>query len=341
MSIAVAILNYNGKQYLEEFLPSVIEHSKSAQIWVIDNCSTDDSVAFIKSNHPSIQIIINESNGGFAKGYNDGLKHIKADYYVLLNSDVLVTENWITPCIEVLEQDNQIAAVQPKVLSYKNRNSFEHAGAAGGFLDRNYYPFCRGRIFEIIEEDKGQYDDVKEIFWATGACLFIRSDKYHEFGGFDEDFFAHMEEIDLCWRLKRQNLKIFYCGLSHVYHVGGGTLSYMSPRKTYLNFRNSLFMIFKNHNGPVITKIFHRLLYDTLGGVLFISKFQFRHFWAILRAHIALYINFKTLYRKRNSLKENAQNYNQAGLYNKNITIKKFINGVKKYSELDSSDFYK
>ncbi|UKN02034.1 glycosyltransferase family 2 protein [Paracrocinitomix mangrovi] len=338
MKIAVVILNYNGKDYLDKFLPSVIQNSADAEIWVVDNCSTDDSVSFLQSEYPQIHLVENESNGGFAKGYNDGLKKIEADYYVLLNSDVEVTPNWIQPCIELFQQDDKIAALQPKILAEQNRHQFEHAGAAGGFLDKNYFPFCRGRIFDIVEEDKGQFNDTKEVFWATGACLFIKADLFHQMGGFDEDFFAHMEEIDLCWRLKRHGYKIYYCGHSTVYHVGGGTLNYMHPRKTYLNFRNSLYTIYKNHEGS-LSILFRRMVLDGIAASLFLLKFQFKHFWAVFKAHMSLYANLKSLKKKRNALKQSTSTFNAVGLYNKNITFKKFLGGVKYFKDLKDSDF--
>lgn len=340
MKIAVVILNYNGQEYLEKFLPSVISNSGDAEIWVIDNQSTDNSVEYLKTNFSSVQIVINHENGGFAKGYNDGLQHIEADYYVLLNSDVEVTENWISPCVQIMEEDPKIAAVQPKVLSYKEKDKFEHAGAAGGFLDKNFYPFCRGRIFDSVEQDNGQYNDNVEIFWATGACMFVRADLFHQQNGFDNDFFAHMEEIDLCWRLKRKGFKIFCCGSSTVYHVGGGTLNYMNPQKTYLNFRNSLYMIVKNYEGKLFFKLFTRLVIDGLGANLFLLKFQFKHFWAVFKAHMALYARWGKLKKKRRELKAASISFNRTGIYSKNITIKKFLSGIKKFTELDQKDFH-
>ncbi|MEX1003383.1 MAG: glycosyltransferase family 2 protein [Crocinitomicaceae bacterium] len=339
MEVAVVILNYNGENYLKQFLPSVLLHSQQATIWVVDNCSTDDSLAFLRREYPQVKIVENSENGGFAKGYNDGLKNICADYYILLNSDVEVTENWITPCIELMESDPEIAAVQPKILSQKNKSKFEHAGAAGGYLDKNYFPFCRGRIFEKVEEDKGQYDDTVEVFWATGACLFIRSTVFHRFNGFDEDFFAHMEEIDLCWRMKRCGLKVFACGSSKVYHVGGGTLNYLNPQKTYLNFRNSIFMIFKNHEGRM-SRVFGRMMLDGLAATLFLFKLQFRHFWAVFRAHIALYRNWRKLKNKRKELSLSSTSFNKKGLYKKNIIFKKFLGGVSSFRDLNTKDFY-
>ena len=334
MEIAVVILNYNGKNFLDKFLPNVIKYSKNATIYVADNCSTDDSVEFLKRSYPDIKLIINPENGGFAKGYNDALKHVDADYYVLLNSDIEVTPNWIEPCIELLEKNNSIAALQPKILAYHNKTHFEHAGAAGGYLDRDFYPFCQGRIFNEVEFDNGQYNKSHEVFWATGACLFIRAELYHSIGGLDDDFFAHMEEIDMCWRLKQQNHKIYYCAESTIYHVGGGTLNYDNPKKTYLNFRNSLFMIAKNYDGNLFLKVFKRLLIDGLAGVMFIFKLQFKHCWAIIRAHFAFYKNIKSLLQKRKVIKINRTTFNTVGLYKNSIIFKKYFNGIKKFSDL-------
>jgi hypothetical protein len=339
LEIAVVILNYNGENFLKEFLPSVISYSKEASIYVVDNCSTDNSVQLLKNEFPEIKVVINNENGGFAKGYNDGLKNICADYYVLLNSDIEVTPNWIMPCIKLMENDKSIAGVQPKILAYHNKKIFEHAGAAGGFLDKDFYPFCQGRIFDLVEEDIGQYNDDKEVFWASGACLFVRAELYHKLGGLDEDFFAHMEEIDFCWRLKKQNYKLFYCSNSKVYHVGGGTLNYMSPSKTYLNFRNSLYMIAKNYDGSLFFKIFKRLILDGLAGGLFLIKFQFSHIWAIIKAHISFYANLSPLLKKRKIIKQSQTKFNATGLYKKSILTQKFIKGVKTFSDLNPKDF--
>ncbi len=339
LEIAGVILNYNGENFLKDFLPSVIAHSKNATIDVVDNCSTDNSVNFLKENYPLVKLVINQENGGFAKGYNDGLKHISADYYVLLNSDIEVTPNWIAPCIELMESDKSIAGVQPKILAYHNKKQFEHAGAAGGFLDKDFYPFCQGRLFEIVEEDNGQYNQNKEVFWASGACLFVRANLYHQLGGLDEDFFAHMEEIDFCWRLKKQNYKLFYCADSKVYHVGGGTLNYMSPRKTYLNFRNSLYMMAKNYDGNLLLKIFKRLVLDSLAGGLFLVKFQFSHIWAIIKAHFSFYAQLPNLLKKRKIIIQSQTTFNPIGLYNKSIIAQKFLKGTKKFTDLNPIDF--
>jgi GT2 family glycosyltransferase len=338
MNVAVVILNYNGQSYLEQFLPAVVEHSEGAEIYVVDNASTDDSVHFLKTHYPDIKLVVNTSNGGFAKGYNDGLKSICADIYVLLNSDVEVTEGWLSAPVELLKKQEEIAAIQPKILAFHDKTRFEHAGAAGGFLDQNYFPFCRGRIFQEVEEDLGQYNDEKEVFWASGACLFIRANDFHQMNGFDADFFAHMEEIDLCWRLKKQNRQIYYSGKSVVYHVGGGTLNYDTPKKTYLNFRNSLFMIIKNHHGMLFPKLVWRMCLDGLAGAVFIAKFQFAHFAAVFKAHMSVYARLRTFLKKRKALKTSTKP-TLTGLYKGNITFRKFLGGVNKYSQLKQDKF--
>ena len=253
MKTAIVILNYNGKAHLEKYLPSVIAHTfppsgrfGETSIVLADNGSTDDSVSFLKTNFPEIKLLCFDKNYGFAGGYNLALKEIKADVYVLLNSDVKVTEGWLTASLQALESDETIVACQPKILSDLKREYFEHAGAAGGFIDKLGFPFCRGRILTHLEQDSGQYNDIADIFWATGACLFIRAEAFHGAGGFDSRFFAHMEEIDLCWRLKARGHRIVCVPESKVYHLGGGTLKVENPQKTYLNFRNNLLMLYKN-----------------------------------------------------------------------------------------------
>ncbi|SHG27612.1 glycosyltransferase family 2 protein [Flagellimonas flava] len=300
MNVAVVILNWNGKTLLEKFIPSVVAHSQDASIYVVDNASEDESVAFVSKTYPQIQIVQNSSNGGFAKGYNDGLQHIEADIYCLLNSDVEVTSNWLDPILKVFNEHSDAAIIQPKILDLKKRTYFEYAGAAGGFIDRLGYPFCRGRIFQALEKDIGQYNDVKEVFWATGACMFIKSSVFRELGGFDEDYFAHQEEIDLCWRAKNRGYKVFYVGLSHVYHLGGSTLKNMNPKKTFLNFRNSLYSITKNlPRKMALPIIFFRLLLDGVAAVRFVFQLKPGHCIAILRAHLSFYANFRKVYRKR------------------------------------------
>jgi len=337
-SIAIVILNWNGKSYLEQFLPSVVAYSDNSTVILADNASTDDSVAFVKQNYPSIKIIINESNGGFAKGYNDALKQVDAKYFLLLNSDIEVTENWLQPLLKVMD-DPTVAGCQPKVLSFQNRNQFEHAGASGGFLDRNYFPFCRGRIFDKFELDEGQYDITIEVFWATGAALLIRSELFHQAGGFDEAFFAHMEEIDLCWRIKKRGYKFMVVPESRIYHVGGGTLPYLSPKKSFLNFRNSLYMIVKNHDGNLLTKLLYRLVLDGVAGIRFLLRGELNHFNSILRAHYDMYSRFSILLKQRKEIKASVTNNNKNGLYCGSILWARYFKGITKFKELNQRLF--
>lgn len=336
---AIVILNWNGKGFLERFLPSVIRTANGAQVVVADNASTDDSVTFLQSHFPEIQLIQNDANGGFAKGYNDALKHVDAKYYLLLNSDIEPAENWLDPLVEIMK-DETVAGCQPKVLAYNQKTHFEHAGASGGFMDINYFPFCRGRMFAKVEEDQGQYDSKQEIFWATGACLMIRSKCFHEVGGFDEDFFAHMEEIDLCWRLKRKNYRFIIEPKSVVYHVGGGTLPYNSPRKTFLNFRNSLFMLTKNHQGLLFPKLFWRMAIDGVAAVSFLAKGELKQFGAVFKSHMAFYGKLRTFLKKRRDLKKTSTTFNRTGLFRGNLLWNYYVKGVKKYSDLNKRLFH-
>ena len=336
--LAIVILNWNGRSYLEKFLPSAIKFSSGARIIVADNNSTDDSIPFIKQNFPMVEIISNEANGGFSKGYNDALKKVDAKFYLLLNSDIEVTADWLSPLMEVMK-DPKVAGCQPKVLSFDNRDYFEHAGASGGYLDRNYYPFCRGRIMDQFEPDQGQYDGNTEVFWATGAAMLIRSKLFHDYGGFDESFFAHMEEIDLCWRIKKHGFKFLAVPKSVVYHVGGGTLPYLSPKKSFLNFRNSLFMIIKNHEGILFPKLFHRLLLDGLAGVRFLFRGEFNHLWSIIKAHWTTFTQLPRLLKQRKQLKLKSGEFNPKGLYKGNILWARYVKGVKKFSQLNQRLF--
>lgn len=298
--IAVVILNWNGVKLLEQFLPSVLQFSPEATVYVADNASTDESIAFIKNNFPTVKIVKNEVNLGFAGGYNESLQHIDTEIYALVNSDIEVTENWLKPIQEMFEAEPETAIIQPKILDYKRKEYFEYAGAAGGFIDKFGYPYCRGRIFDTLEKDNGQYNDKHEIFWASGACFFIRSSVYQDLKGFDEDFFAHQEEIDLCWRAINKGHKIKYNSESTVYHVGGATLQQANPQKTYLNFRNSLFMLTKNlPKSSLFYVLFIRMILDGVAGIKFIVEGQFTHCWAIIRAHFSFYNQFLKNYRKR------------------------------------------
>jgi len=323
-SIAVVILNWNGKKLLEQFLPSVMAHSPEAQIYVADNASTDDSVAFIEATYPEIKIINNNGNYGYAKGYNVSLEDVEEEIYALVNSDVEVTQGWLQPVIDLFERDNETAIIQPKILDYKNKSYFEYAGAAGGFIDKYGYPFCRGRILDTIEPDNGQYDDDVEIFWASGACFFIRKDVYRALKGFDEDFFAHQEEIDLCWRAFNKNYKVRFCSAATIYHVGGATLSTTNPRKTFLNFRNSLWMVLKNvPKDQILPVLFVRMVLDGLAGVQFLVKGQVANFFAVLKAHFHFYLKLFYFINKRESKQYN--NY-----YNvKSIPYKYYVKNGK------------
>lgn len=287
MRAAVVILNYNGKEMLRQFLPSVIEHSIS-DIIIIDNKSTDDSVDFLKSHYPELKLIFTENNTGYAGGYNAGLFTIgdQYEYFILLNSDVEVTPDWDKTILDFLDKHHEVAAAQPKILSFPNKNYFDYAGASGGYLDRLGYPFCRGRILHTVEEDLQQYDDVIEVDWASGACLFIRSKVFLEMGGFENIFFAHMEEIDLCWRMRSRGFKIMVNPQSTVYHVGGGTLSKTNPYKTYLNFRNSLLMLYKNMEGwPLFKVLMVRSILDGAAGLHLTLTQGHRHGMAVGRAY--------------------------------------------------------
>jgi GT2 family glycosyltransferase len=333
-NLAIVILNWNGKDFLHKFLPTLVKHSGNHEIIVADNCSTDDSISFIKEHFSQIRIIQNTENGGFAKGYNDALKKIEAELYLLINSDIEVTENYLIPLLKIMENDS-IAGCQSKVLSYSQKDKFEHAGASGGFLDRNFYPFCRGRILNHIEEDHLQYEEKKEIFWATGACLLIRSKLFHEVGGFDEDFFAHMEEIDLCWRLKRLGYSFYVEPASKVYHVGGGTLPYLSPKKTFLNFRNSLFMITKNYQGLLFCKLFYRMSLDGIAAIMFLLQGNFKHFLAVFNAHVDFYKNISSMLAKRKKFTPNPNLFNSKGLYKGSILWATYFKRISKFSKLN------
>ncbi len=335
--IAVVILNYNGQRFLERFLPTVISLSSHlADIIVADNASTDHSVAFMKTHFPNIALIQNPTNGGFATGYNQALQQVKNEYYVLLNSDIEVGEHWLEPLLELMDSDKNIAACQPKMLSFADKAYFEYAGAGGGFIDKFGYPFCRGRLFQHVEKDEGQYNDVREVFWASGACMFVRAELYHQMGGLDDDFFAHMEEIDFCWRLKNAGYKIMYCPHSSVYHIGGGTLPKNSPRKTYLNFRNNLSMLYKNLPSSFFTYVMvSRLFLDGVASMKFLVDGGWGDFFAVLRAHAHFYRKLPALQAKRK--KNNPQAVRN--VYRKNIVIEYFLKRKTTYDTFDEKYF--
>ncbi|MGC6470293.1 MAG: glycosyltransferase family 2 protein [Flavobacteriales bacterium] len=298
--VAVVILNYNGIHWLKKFLNNVVINSSSAEIYVADNASNDDSIQYIEDHFPSVSIVKNKKNEGYASGYNYALQQISADYYILLNSDVEVSENWITPVIDSMENDKSIAACQPKIKQYDNKDFFEYAGACGGYLDKYGYPYCRGRIFDTVEKDNGQYDKPQEIFWASGACLFLRASSFYEVGGFDWDFFAHMEEIDLCWKMKNKGYKIMCIPQSTVYHVGGGTLENGSFFKTYLNYRNNILMLYKNLKPKNRFRIiFTRMLLDGISSIKHILNGKPQHILAIGKAHFDYYLMLVNFKKKR------------------------------------------
>jgi len=323
--IAVVILNWNGAKLLEQFLPAVIQYSEEATIYVVDNASTDTSIEVIKTQFPNVHIIQNEGNYGFATGYNVALQQVEEDYYALVNSDIEVTEGWLAPILSIFNKEREIGIIQPKILDYKRKDYFEYAGAAGGFIDQFGYPFCRGRIFDTIEKDNGQYDDETEIFWASGACFFIRKEVYRKLNGFDDDFFAHQEEIDLCWRAFNIGYLAKYTSKSVVYHVGGATLNENNPKKTFLNFRNSLLMLTKNlPENKLVPILFARLCLDGLAGIQFIFKGKFKHCFAILKAHFHFYHLINSNLKKRQGIQSKNYYHKKSIIYDyfiKNGTI--------------------
>ena len=333
IKVAIVLLNWNGKSLLEKFLPQIIENNEGAAIYIADNKSTDGSIEWVENNFSSVEIIQNNQNYGFAQGYNLALKEINAEYYVLINSDVEVTKSWLTSIISLMDKDKEIAACQPKILDYNKKNMFEYAGACGGLIDNLGYPFCRGRIFNNIEQDNGQYDENMEIFWGTGACLFLRASSFWEVDGFDNDFFAHQEEIDLCWRLKNYGYKIMAIPTSVVFHVGAATLEKNSPFKTYLNFRNNLFMIFKNTKLVSLIKILiFRLILDGFAALTFLNRRSgHQHFFSVIKAHFIFYLNIPKLISKR--LKIN-QKPSLKGWMDYSILISNKVKGKSCYSEL-------
>lgn len=339
----ISILNFNGEEYIESYLPSVLNSSsKSFDIRIIDNKSTDNSVNFIKEWYPEINLVELSKNYGFADGYNKGNKGIISKYTVILNSDVKVTENWLDGIIDLMNDDDSIAAVQPKILSLENPNFFEYAGAAGGFMDGLGYPFCRGRIFDTIEEDENQYEETSEIFWTSGAAMVVRTELFNKFGGFDKDYFAHQEEIDFCWRLKKAGYKLFVYPKSKVYHLGGGTLEYDNPKKTYLNFKNNLITILKNESFPLVIFIFmFRLILDGIAAIRFLLRGKWQNVISILKAHLYTYITLPETVFKRNANRLLIKKYaigasRLQGKINISIVWAYFAKGHKKFSQLKS-----
>jgi len=338
--VAIVILNYNTRRHLETYLPSVLDYSPGVRIIVADNGSPDDSVAWLRQHYPEVEIIDLGVNHGFAQGYNEALKQVKADIYVILNSDVEVTEGWMTPILAAMRRDKSLAVAQPKILAWRDKDRFEYAGAAGGWIDALGYPFCRGRIFSQSERDTGQYDLPQACFWATGAAFFIRTELYHLFGGFDGDYFAHNEEIDLCWRLKRAGYSVWCFPQSIVYHLGGGTLEYENPRKVFLNFRNSLYSLVKNEStGKLLWLIPARFILDGVAGARFAAKGQFRAIWAIVRAHFSFYNNMSNTLAKRRKIRQIVESKriadaNTSGIYRGSIIFAHYLRRIKVFSKL-------
>jgi len=337
--VAIVILNWNGRKYLEQFLPSVLATSYSnCEVVVVDNGSTDDSVQFLQKNYASVRLVGFPLNYGFAKGYNEALKQVQADYYVLLNTDVEVSTHWLQPMVELLETDKTIAACQPKILSYGNKKLFDYAGAAGGWIDKFGYPFARGRIFDVCEEDHGQYNDPSWIFWASGAAMVIRSNIFREVKGFDEYFFAHQEEIDLCWRIQLAGYKLMSCPQSVVYHIGGGTLPRGNTKKTYLNFRNNQILLAKNLPwSQKWWKIPFRIFLDLVSATKGLFNGDGGYFVAIVRAHLA-FAKWILLKQHRSIFPE--RNNNQLrGVYQHNLVWKHFVQKKKFFSDIVEKDF--
>ena len=332
--ISIVILNWNGRNYLEKFLPSVLATDyDNYEVIVSDNGSQDDSVSFLKSNFPQVKLIELDTNYGFAKGYNLTLENVQADYYALINSDIETQKGWLTPIINLLEQDQLNAACQPKLLSYNNRNLFEYAGGAGGWLDSFGYPFARGRIFDVCEEDKGQYDSTQSVFWVTGAAMVVKAKAFHEVKGFDNYFFAHQEEIDLCWRMQLAGYNLFACPSSVVYHVGGGTLPRGNSLKTYLNFRNNQIMLYKNLPwSQKWWKIPYRIFLDSVSAWKGLFIGDGGYFLAILRAHLSFLKWF--LFRKNQSVFPVKKVGKLSGLYKGNLVWQHFVKGKKYFSQL-------
>ena len=332
-SVAVVILNYNGQKYLEQFLPSVLATDyPNIEIIVADNGSTDDSIHFLHENYPSVGLLQSPTNEGFAGGYNWALKRVEAQYYVLLNSDVEVTPNWVNPIIDLMELDHSIAACQPKICSYQHKHLFEYAGASGGWIDFLGYPFSRGRVFDVCEPDNGQYNDIAPIFWASGASLFIRSAIFHEMNGFDPYFFAHQEEIDLCWRMQLKGYKIMVCPASLVYHVGAGTLP-RGGKKVYLNFRNNLIMICKNLPlRELIWKLPFRLLLDSISAWKGLLTGDIWFFTAIIKAHMGFY--YWLLRRFRPTQNTGLAMVSLGGVYHKSVVWNYFFDQKKRFLEI-------
>lgn len=337
---AIVILNWNGLGFLQRFLGIILENSEKegVSIYVADNGSTDGSPGWIEKSYPAVRLLRLDRNHGFAGGYNLALKEVEAEYYVLLNSDIEVTPSWLDPLISFMDTNKDVAACQPKIKSWHNRENFEYAGAAGGYIDKYGYPFCRGRLFSHVEKDTGQYDTIRDVFWTSGACMIVRSDAWAKCSGFDDDFFAHMEEIDLCWRLRLAGYRLCVIPGSVVYHVGGGVLPYNSPFKTFLNFRNNLYLLYKNLPGRGMHRVmFARKLMDGLAAIVFLVTGRFRHFGAVLRAHVAYYRNLRSLRSKRSMAGELSAAEQIDLVLNKSIVFEFYVKGLRSFERLKTN----
>ena len=339
--VAIVILNWNGIKLLKTYLPDVVKYSdvQGTVVYLADNNSSDDSIEYVKANFPGVELVLLDKNYGFAGGYNRALRQIEAEYLLLLNSDVAPGENWLPPLLDVLDADKEIAACSPKIKNYREPEQFEYAGAAGGFIDRYGFPYCRGRIFDVVEKDDGQYDDTIPVFWGSGAALLIRSEIYNGSGGLDEDFFAHMEEIDLCWRIKNRGFKIVSVPQSVVYHLGGGTLNQQNSHKTYLNFRNNLFMLVKNlPKRRFRRRILIRMVLDGVAGLHFVVKGELGFFVAVLKAHISFYKDLGLMLKKRRELLPDIKKETHEEMFNGSLVWHFFVKKQRTYNELCKSE---
>ncbi|MFT4061064.1 MAG: glycosyltransferase family 2 protein [Edaphocola sp.] len=338
---AVVILSYNSRKWHELFLPGIVAQAAGRyDVVLIDHASPDDTVAYIEANFPTVKMVRLSENHGFAWGYAEGLKQISAKYYVLLSSDFEVTPGWFAPIHRAMEANPEMAACQPKIRYYKDREYFEYAGAAGGYMDKWGYLFCRGRIFATLEKDEGQYDDARNVFWASGGCFVVRAEVYNKLGGLDPDLFAHMEEVDVCWRMKNAGYTVGYVPASTVFHVGGSIISYGSPQKTFYNFRNSLVLLLKNERTAKLMWLLPwRLVLDGIAAAQFVAQGQWRNIAAIAKAHWSFFFAFGKWYRKRKAIQPSVQERTHSGIYHKSIIVAYFLRGKKKFSELDGGDF--
>lgn len=339
VKVAVVILNWNGENYLKQFLPSVVAYSSSddVEVWVADNGSTDNSLKLIENDFKTVKVLKLDKNYGFTGGYNRALKQIKAKYFVLLNSDIEVTANWIEPIVEYMDKNPKVGAAMPKLLAYHNKHEFEYAGAAGGFIDKFGFPFCRGRLLSETEIDSGQYNDSIDVFWATGACMFVQAELFNSMGGLDEDFFAHMEEIDFCWRIKNRGFRVVYIPQSEVYHVGGGTLPNNNPRKLFLNYRNNLYLLYKNlPKGRVARVLLFRMILDGASAAMYLLQGKVSFFMAVPRAHIAFYSSIGNFTKKRKENLKLRTVHHHSEMFRRSIIYSFFVRKVRKFANLSS-----